>query len=361
MATISLCMIVKNEEAVLGRCLDSIKDVIDEIIIVDTGSTDKTMEIAKEYTDKVFSFEWINDFAAARNFAFEKATCDYIMWLDADDVIDDQSRSNFAALKESFPHDADVLMLPYNVAFDKDGNCTFHYFRERIVRRGMGYKWMEPVHEHISMFGNVKQIENIAVIHKPGVKVGRSTTRNLDIYLARIEAGEQLSSRGMYYFARELRTHNKTQEAIEQYRQFISLGEGWREDVITACGDLGDCYLKVEDEKRALAAYFESFVYDLPRAEICCKIAAYYRDKKDASKAIYWYRQAVEIPRPSGGWGFITEDAWGFIPHVELSVLYYRLGQRRQAVQHHKAAKELKPDAPCIINNEQYFSQVSGD
>ena len=82
--TVSLCMIVKNEEKILARCLDSIGDLADEIIIVDTGSRDRTKEIAARYTDKIYDFQWIRDFAAARNFAFSKAACDYIYSADAD-------------------------------------------------------------------------------------------------------------------------------------------------------------------------------------------------------------------------------------------------------------------------------------
>ena len=74
MITISLCMIVKNEEKVLARCLDSLEGLMDEIIIVDTGSTDRTKEIAAGYTDKIYDFEWVDDFSAARNFSFSKAT-----------------------------------------------------------------------------------------------------------------------------------------------------------------------------------------------------------------------------------------------------------------------------------------------
>lgn len=83
--TISLCMIVKNEEMVLSRCLESIKDIVDEIIIIDTGSTDKTKEIARLYTDKVYDFKWTQDFSQARNYSFSKATKDYQMWLDAEE------------------------------------------------------------------------------------------------------------------------------------------------------------------------------------------------------------------------------------------------------------------------------------
>lgn len=85
MVTISLCMIVKNEEDVIGRCLASVKDVVDEINIVDTGSTDRTKQIVQQFNARLFDFEWIHHFAAARNFSFQQATKDYILWLDADD------------------------------------------------------------------------------------------------------------------------------------------------------------------------------------------------------------------------------------------------------------------------------------
>ena len=88
MSAISLCMIVRDEEDVLERCLSSVADLVDEIIIVDTGSQDRTREIARKFTDHVLEFPWVDDFAAARNFSFSQAACEYSMWLDADDVID---------------------------------------------------------------------------------------------------------------------------------------------------------------------------------------------------------------------------------------------------------------------------------
>ncbi len=101
MITISLCMIVKNEEDVLARCLECVHDIVDEIIIVDTGSEDSTKEIAKRYTKHIYDFPWIDDFSAARNFSFSKATMEYCMWLDADDILLEPDRIDLLKLKQS--------------------------------------------------------------------------------------------------------------------------------------------------------------------------------------------------------------------------------------------------------------------
>ena len=81
-------MIVRDEEAVIERCLKNVSQFADELIVVDTGSVDSTRDIACKYTDLVYDYPWQYDFAAARNFSFSKATCDYILWLDADDDMD---------------------------------------------------------------------------------------------------------------------------------------------------------------------------------------------------------------------------------------------------------------------------------
>ena len=87
MSTISLCMIVKNEELNIARCLDSVAELVEEVIIVDTGSIDRTVEIVSNYTSQVYSYRWKDDFSDARNYSFSKASMDYCMWMDADDVL----------------------------------------------------------------------------------------------------------------------------------------------------------------------------------------------------------------------------------------------------------------------------------
>lgn len=84
---LSLCMIVKNEEATLADCLNSVKDVVDEMVVLDTGSTDRTVEIAQEFGAKVYFFEWCNDFAIARNQALGMVTGDWVLVLDADEKL----------------------------------------------------------------------------------------------------------------------------------------------------------------------------------------------------------------------------------------------------------------------------------
>ena len=101
MISLSLCMIVKNEEKVLPRILKPMKEIVDKILICDTGSTDRTKEIIREFTAEVYDFPWKNDFSAARNFISEKVSTDYWMWLDADDMITQENLYRLKQLKET--------------------------------------------------------------------------------------------------------------------------------------------------------------------------------------------------------------------------------------------------------------------
>ncbi len=124
MVTISLCMIVKNEERVLGRCLESVQEIADEIIIVDTGSEDRTKEIAEKYHARVFEQEWQDDFSRARNYSFSHAEMDYCMWLDADDIITKSEALKLKRWIEETDESSDVIMLRYVAGFDEKRNPT---------------------------------------------------------------------------------------------------------------------------------------------------------------------------------------------------------------------------------------------
>ena len=138
MITLSLCMIVKNEEAVLERILKPMSLAADQIIIMDTGSTDRTKEIAKRYTQEVYDYPWKDDFAAARNAACGKAAMDYWMWLDADDVISPRWLAELLTLKHTLNPSTDMVMMKYVTNFDEKNKPVFSYYRERLIKNRCG-------------------------------------------------------------------------------------------------------------------------------------------------------------------------------------------------------------------------------
>lgn len=155
MISLSLCMIVKNEEAVLERILKPVSQVMDAILIADTGSSDRTKEIAEQYTSQVFDFPWCDDFSAPRNFLLEKVSTDYWMWLDADDVLDEENLERLKSLKEALDPGTDVVMMEYAAGFDQSGRTTFSYFRERIMKTSRNFRWNGAVHETVIPEGNI--------------------------------------------------------------------------------------------------------------------------------------------------------------------------------------------------------------
>lgn len=168
MITVSVCMIVKNEEAVLSRCLDSLKDLAEEIIIVDTGSVDQTKEIAKKYTDKIFDFIWIDDFSAARNFAFSKCTKEYIYSADADEVLDEKNRKRFLQLKQAMLPEIEIVQM-YYVNCSGDFNTTGNFekeYRPKLYKRLRTFVWEDPIHETVRLWPVVFDSE-IEILHIP--------------------------------------------------------------------------------------------------------------------------------------------------------------------------------------------------
>lgn len=354
MFTISLCMIVRDEEETLGRCLETVSDLVDEIIIVDTGSADRTKEIAQSYGAKLFDFEWIDDFAAARNYAFAQATKTYILWLDADDVLLEMDRERFRALKTMEPFDYDSVSMPYHLMVDERGEPVHFLRRNRLVRRECNFVWHGVVHEYLAVAGRVLHSE-IAITHQ---KTKPYTDRNLQIYLKRKEQGEVFDPRDQYYFANELFDHARYSEAAEQYQLFLDGGLGWSEDRIWACSKQADCYAHLSQPEKQIQSLTRTLAIDLPRAEICCKLGAFFVEKQEFGKAIYWFRQATLLERPQT-MGKIDESAWTWLPHLQLCYCYDRLGELKKAKIHHDMARLYYPTHPSVEYNESYFASLA--
>ncbi|MBD5148709.1 MAG: glycosyltransferase family 2 protein [Oscillibacter sp.] len=356
MVTVSLCMIVKNEEDVLARCLESAADLVDEIIIVDTGSTDRTREIAKNFTDRIYHFDWIDDFAAARNYAFSLAEKDYCMWLDADDVILEADRAAFQELKKALDPAVHVVMAKYNTGFDENGNVTFSYFRERLIKNHTDMRWAGAVHEAIAPSGPVIY-GGFAVTHR---KTRPSDPeRNLRIYEKQLERGETLDPRQQFYYGRELYYHQRYEEAVQVLERFLDEGRGWVENNIDACCHCAYCYERMGQPEWALGPLLRSFAYDRPRAEICCELGRWFFQRENMSLAAYWYSLALTCTRDDSRGGFVSPDCYGYLPCIQLCVCYSRLGDLRRAERMNELAASFKPDAAPVLHNRAFFQSLA--
>ena len=355
MPTISLCMIVKNEEIHIARCLDSVAGLVEEIIIVDTGSTDRTVEIVSDYTSKIYSYEWKDDFSDARNYSFSKATMDYCMWMDADDILEETERNKFLQLKQSLPPDIDIVMMKYNTSFDEAGKPSFSYYRERLIRNSAQYRFTGAVHEVILPNGKTLY-SDIAVSHRK-MNAG-DPDRNLKIYQKLLADGKPLEPRQQYYYGRELYYHRKYKEAVSVLEEFLLSPGGWIENKIEACSVCAGCYYRLGQEQSALTALLRSMSYDLPRAEICCEIGKHFLEHGNILTAVYWYETALQRPRQEDSGGFILPDCYDYIPLMQLCVCHDKLGDRQKAKEYNERAGACKPYSQAYLYNKRYFESL---
>lgn len=355
MSTISLAMIVKNEEAVLERCLSSFKDLVDEIIIVDTGSTDNTKSIAKKYTENVYDFDWVDDFSKARNYSFSLCTKEYIMWADADDIFDQKQKANFVKLQKQLSN-FDVVMLKYDIAFDQNNNPTFSYYRERILKNDKSFIWQDAVHEVIEPHGKIFY-SDISIIHQPNHE-NKKNDRNLRLYQKLIDKGISLSNRQKYYYARELFFNNKFDEAIANFESFLNQKDIWKENAISACRDLAKCYLKINKPTSAKNSLIKSFLFDVPRAETCCALAEIFLNEGNYNVAIFWYLQATNCDIDIKSGAFVETDYYNIIPYLQLCFCYYKIGDIDKSKYYNDLAGKINPQNKAYLFNLDFFAKL---
>jgi glycosyltransferase involved in cell wall biosynthesis len=347
-------MIVKNEQETLNRCLNSCYSLFDEIVIVDTGSQDNTKEIAKKFTDKVLDFKWCNDFSKARNFAILNTSCEYFMWLDADDVITEANLKKLKSLKENINNE-DFFMLKYDISFDKNDIPTFSYFRERICKRNDKNLFHDPVHEAIQIYGNIKYLD-ISIQHRK-VKANEKE-RNLKIYEDLIKQKVKFTDRQQFYYSRELFYNNKINKAIVNFKKFLKSSTGFIENKIEACENLSRCYLIKNDYLKAKQVLFNSFIYDLPRAEILCGLGYIYEAEGNYNKAIYYFKLALKAEINLNSGAFVRTDYYNYIPYLELCVCYFQLGDINKAEYYNNLALKLKPNEEIPNKNKDILNSL---
>ena len=346
---LSVCLIVRDEEEVLARCLDCVKKFADEIVVCDTGSKDKTVEIAKRYTDNVVFFDWCDDFSAARNYCFEKACGDYLMWIDADDIIEDGETEKIIGLKQVLPQ-YDMAFLRYG-AFNPSGEPDYVYMRERIFRNSPEFRFSGAVHEAVTPSGKIIYSDAL-ILHKK-IK-SPDSMRNLRIYQAKIMRGEKLDARSKFYYGRELFFCGMLRESEAVLSDFLR-GDGWIENKIEACINLYDLRLALGDREGAAQAVLFSFTLAPPRPRACCALGdvAYVGNNLQAAK--YWYECALTADSGERSGAFVDKSYSRFIPYMRLCALHDRLGEYERAFAYNERAARERPDDKQVAHNRNYF------
>lgn len=336
MITVSACMIVKNEERVLARCLDSLKGLVDEIILVDTGSTDGTKEIAKKYNCKVYDFKWIDDFAAARNFSFSKAVMDYIYVADADEVIDDVNREKFLTLKQHLISEIDIVQMMY--ANQLEFNTTYNFdkeYRPKLFKRLRQFTWTDPIHETV-MLDPVVYDSEIEILHMPE---NNHAVRDFGIFQRLIQKGTAFSEKLISMYARELFIAGEDKDFLTAEPFFTGLLE---QEVSEEVIKLIQCILvrcgRIKNDSELILRYaLKNIATGKASAEVCYEVGEYFYNKDDIKEAVIWYMNAA----------FETEAELNIhynkdLPLGKIAECYEKAGNTEEADSYREQAAVLR-------------------
>ncbi len=334
MITVSLCMIVKNEEAVLARCLDSVADLVDEVIVVDTGSQDATREIAGRYTDQIYDFQWIGDFSAARNFAFSKARMEYIYSADADEVLSEENRERFRVLKEGMMPEIEIVQMKYSnqLQFGTVYNFDEEY-RPKLFKRKRDFVWEGPIHEQVRLEPVVFD-SDIVITHLPREN---HAGRDLQNFRSQTAKGVRLSKRLHNMYAKELFLAGTDEDfllAADFFRASAQDVDRSGDELVESCCVAARA-ARLAGDVKAFLKYTSKVVAREACSEICCELGHFYLAEQDYEEAVIWYYNAVYETAP-----VLKADCGGREGLLGLIRCYELLGMPEQADSYRKALDE---------------------
>lgn len=374
-STISLCMIMKNELKNLPRLFESIRGCMDEVILVDTGSTDGSIEWAAKHAAEIAGcpvhihyFEWCDDFSKARNFSFSKATQDFVYWMDLDDVLSNPEA--FIEWKTHAMNYIDYWFATYHYALDSNGKPIVSFVRERAFRRSLNPQFHYPIHEGVISHPEWSRnyITTWSVNHmRDQEDIKQDKSRNLKI----LEAIEPKDARLVFYYGKELYEAGKVFEAIPvldkstrmhgiehhdkilafQYASYASM---------SAASQLKDGLTdeKIEYFEKAIEFARHGIKLDPHRAEFFTTIGDCLIQKGQLREAIPYFAAAKACinPRANGSpyegaiYSFI--NCYGELPCLQLSKIYFNIGDLDKAEREAKECFDVygNKEAEAIMN-----------
>ncbi|MEW8996157.1 glycosyltransferase [Clostridium sp.] len=364
--TLSLCMIVKNEENHLYRCLNSVKDLVDEIIVVDTGSTDKTIEIAEEFGAKIYHYKWDNSFSNARNFSLSKASKEWILLMDADDEFSSDHRDRFIELlKEPRFHVYFFKTLSYTGNGEGE---TITNLNPRLVINNGEYKFFGDIHEqlnHISRdWNNFNHcIKDINIYHygylTKVIEEKNKRKRNIEIILNEL-AKDPDNEFHIFNLATEYFAKGEIEKALYYYDRVyknIDVLKGYSpKTIIRRMYCL--CYLKRYNE--ALKAIEDGLKIYPNYTDLEFERGNIYLILKKYTLAIESYRKALEMGEPPSNLEFF-KGCGSFKPALELGKLYEMFRDYEKALKYYLESFKFNQENYLLLYNIGAMINKSND
>lgn len=319
-AKLSVCLITKNEELHIERVLKSVKGVADELIVVDTGSTDRTVEMATALGARVEHFTWIDDFSAARNAALSYCTGDWIMWIDADDVLTPDSVKVINSLKPTVLTHPELrtIFAPYHYEYHENGTVAVNLNRERIIKNGIGHQWVGKIHETLANpWPYSLRLENIVVEHRTDKTLfQRKEGRNLRIFEQYIDI-EKDSLRELFLYGSELQQVGRLDDAEKVLLKYLErLG-----DKVDMVGEkysvfikLADVYYNKKNLKSSADYCYQGLQLDPTRAECAALLGVIYYTAGFPAAAYPWLMYATLCPTPSWNTSLVVQKLFWEVP-----------------------------------------------
>jgi len=326
---ISASIIVKNEESVMQRCLDCVGKWADEIIVVDTGSTDRTKEIAaacpkvKLYDSEHFGKDTdYKDFQfnVAKNEAVAKCTGDWIVWWDADDYIDEEGAANIRKLTET----AEDCLFSFTISY---GALRFEHCRMFRNGKGIEFDRHHSCHEYLNTGGRPHYLrKEVVVMHRPGKRSIPSNVRNLGIMEKDYFERGFKDQRTMFYLANTYRESARHDDAVKMYDEYLKVSH-WKEERYFACLYKAQVYSVVGNFPDAYKSLYQSLMEDDRFAESYCLMGDILLHQGKHEKARHWYEMALAMEPPEDSRLFLSQSAYDAHPKGQLSKIDKEAGK----------------------------------
>jgi len=352
MTTISLVMIVKNEEKVLERSIQSVAPIIDEFIIVDTGSSDKTKDIIKKY-GKVLELPFTN-YVDTKNEALKLATSDYIILLDADEYV----VSGVDKLR-TYADSQLVECVSAQIIEGNDRVIANAYFRNRMWRNDGKWKYEGPgVHEVLCGPGPIIYDKEIKVRHdhshreKEDIEIVTQRFWSYTEILKNFLKDHPNDGRALFYLARTYKDLGKTSTAITIYEKYLELNTDFIDERWQAAYDIAQCYKSEGEYDKAMIFCEKAVTIDSRRAEAYNLKGFMYYSMQDWEKAIECYEKSLEQKFPEDVTLFINPQEYDQIPLDNISICYDRVGRYKEARECMKKCLDVSQAVDMrVVNN----------